>query len=62
MPVPPGLLLLGDSEVVVGMGLLMVKVFEPEVPPPGVGLATVTGAVPAVAISVARMAAAVASS
>jgi hypothetical protein len=36
-------------------GVLMVKVIDPEVPPPGVGLKTVTLAVPGDAMSEARM-------
>src|SRR5262245_1420831 len=40
-----------------GTGLLMVKLRLFELPPPGVGLFTLTLAVPAVAISLARMAA-----
>lgn len=40
-------------DVVVGTGLLIVKVCAAEVPPPKVGLNTVTEAVPAVATSVA---------
>jgi hypothetical protein len=50
----------GDSEVMPGTGLaapLMVKLELPEVPPPGVGFNTVTWAVPALAMSAARMAA-----
>lgn len=43
----------GEREVAVGMGLLIVNVCAPEVPPPGAGVATVTEAVPAVAMSVA---------
>ena len=39
----------------VGTGLVMVKVWLPEVPPPGVGLTTVTLAVPAVATSLAKI-------
>ncbi len=38
----------GDRLVSVGVGLLMLKVWPVEVPPPGVGLKTVTVAVPAV--------------
>jgi hypothetical protein len=41
----------GLRPVVVGTGLLTVKVRAPDVPPPGVGLKTVTEAVPAVAMS-----------
>lgn len=36
-------------KLIVGTGLLMVKVTALEVPPPGVGLTTVMSAVPAVA-------------
>ena len=53
---PPAVPELGEVEVRVGTGLLtavMVKVCAPDVPPPGVGLKTVTVAVPAEAISVA---------
>src|SRR4029077_8943104 len=46
-----------DSDVSVGTGLLIVKVTELEVPPPGGGLVTVTNAVPALAISAAVIAA-----
>jgi len=48
----------GFRLVTVGTGLLaplMVKVRAPEVPPPGVGLKTVTDAVPALAMSAAVM-------
>lgn len=57
---PPAVAELGERVVMVGTGLvagLMVKVRAPDVPPPGVGLKTVTLAVPAVAMSVAGMAA-----
>ena len=56
---PPAVALAGDREVTVGKGLgaLMVNAELPEVPPPGAGLETVTGAVPAAAISAAEMAA-----
>ena len=57
---PPAVAELGERELRAGTGLfaaVMVKVNPPEVPPPGVGLKTVTLAVPAVAISVAGMAA-----
>jgi hypothetical protein len=49
----PTAALLGDSELSVGTGLLMVNVLPAEVPPPGVGVNTVTEAVPAVAMSAA---------
>jgi hypothetical protein len=57
---PPAVAELGKMEVRVGTGLLaalMVNVFAEEVPPPGVGLTTVTLAVPADAMSVAGIAA-----
>ena len=53
---PPAIAEEGLMPVVVGTGLsglLIVKVSAPEVPPPGVGLKTVTGTLPAVAISAA---------
>jgi hypothetical protein len=53
----PVVALVGDSVVIVGTGLFTLKFTEFDVPPPGVGLATVTGGVPAVTRSVARMAA-----
>ena len=56
----PAVAELGEMLESVGNGLpaaLMVKVSAPEVPPPGVGLKTVTLADPAVAISAAVMAA-----
>ena len=43
----------GERLVVAGTGFRIVKVSEPEVPPPGAGVTTVTGTVPAVAISAA---------
>ena len=49
----PTAALLGEIEVAVGTGLLIVNVLAAEVPPPGVGLNTVTKAVPAVAMSAA---------
>src|SRR5207302_1756312 len=57
---PPAFALVGDSEVTAGTGLggvLMLKVSPPEVPPPGAGDVTSTGAVPAVARSAAGSAA-----
>jgi len=51
----PAVLLLGEIEVSVGAGLLMVKVWVPDVPPPGVGVKTVTGTVPAAAMSLAEI-------
>jgi hypothetical protein len=49
----------GDRVPIVGIGFvaLMVKVEVPEVPPPGVGLNTVTCPVPEAAISAAVIAA-----
>jgi hypothetical protein len=54
---PPAVALVGESEVIVGAGLLTVKLVAADVPPPGPGFVTVTGNVPAVAISVAVIAA-----
>ena len=57
-PAPPAVADEGLKLVVVGTGLsgtLIVKVWALEVPPPGVGLKTVTLAVPAVAMSAARI-------
>ena len=56
---PPAVALLGETIVSVGMGFvaLMVKARAPEVPPPGAGVNTVTEAEPAVAMSVAEIAA-----
>jgi len=50
---PPAVALEGASLVTPGTALSMVKVFAPEVPPPGVGMNTVTEAVPAVLMSAA---------
>src|SRR4029077_17997391 len=41
----------GPSEVAVGIGLSIVKLSPPEIPPPGAGVETVTSAVPPAAIS-----------
>src|SRR5207253_3134639 len=54
---PPALALPEFIALSVGAGLLMVKIWAAEVPPPGAGVSTVTWAVPAVAISPAAMAA-----
>jgi hypothetical protein len=54
---PPAVVEVGERVVVEGTGLLMVKVWLPEVPPPGAGLKTVTLAVPADVISAAVIAA-----
>src|SRR5436309_13750194 len=50
---PPATALVGEIELSVGAGLLIVNVEAADVPPPGVGLKTVTEAVPAVAVSAA---------
>ncbi len=52
---PPLAALVGERVVMVGTGLFTVNVEFPDVPPPGVGLVTVTLNVPAVAISAAAM-------
>ena len=52
---PPAVTVFGDNVVIVGTGLFTVKVAEFDVPPPGVGLVTVTGKVPAVVTSVDRI-------
>ena len=53
-PTPPAMALVGEVVVIVGTGLLIVKVAGVgEVPPPGAGLTTVTEDVPADAMSVA---------
>jgi len=49
----PTVLDVGERVVIVGSGLLTVKLITLEVPPPGAGLNTVTGVVPAAAISAA---------
>lgn len=54
---PPAVAPVGESEVIAGAGLLIVKVCAPDAPPPGDGFVTVTDGVPAVAISAAVMAA-----
>ena len=51
----PAVALVGEREVIVGRGLLTVKLTAVEVPPPGPGLVTVTGNVPACAMSAAVM-------
>ena len=56
-PAPPAVTLLGEIELSVGAGLLIVNVCALEIPPPGVGVKTVTGAVPGVAMSLAEIAA-----
>ena len=47
--------LLGEIELNVGAGLVIVNVLPAEVPPPGVGLNTLTEAVPAEAMSAAEI-------
>ena len=54
-PGSPEFFVVGLIAVIVGTGLLIVKVLAAEVPPPGAGLNTVTLAVPGVAISVFRI-------
>jgi hypothetical protein len=54
---PPAVAEVGEMLERAGTGLLMVKVSAEDVPPPGVGLKTVTLEVPEVAISVLGMAA-----
>ena len=49
----PAAAVLGEIELSVGAGLLIVNVFAEDVPPPGVGVKTVTEAVPAAAMSAA---------
>ena len=51
----PAVALEGVSFVSAGIGLLMSNVFALEVPPPGVGLNTVTCALPAVLMSAGVM-------
>ena len=51
----PAVFEVGDIEVVVGTGLLTVKVWAFEVPPPGVGLKTVILNVPAVVRSLVKI-------
>lgn len=54
---PPAVALVGAMELSVGEGLVdvMLKVFAAEVPPPGVGVKTVTEALPVAAMSLARI-------
>lgn len=56
-PVSPIVLEVGEISVVVGTGLLTVKVCALDVPPPGVGFVTVISKVPAVVRSPVKMAA-----
>jgi hypothetical protein len=50
-PLSPTAFVVGDIEVMLTSGYVMVKVAAPEVPPPGVGVNTVTLADPPLAIS-----------
>ncbi|PYM31497.1 MAG: hypothetical protein DMD80_00250 [Candidatus Rokuibacteriota bacterium] len=50
---PPTIVLLGEIQLSVGAGLLMLNVTLLDVPPPGVGVTAVTEAEPAVAMSAA---------
>ena len=52
---PPATVDVGVMLVRVGGTLLIVKLASAEVPPPGVGLSTVTLAVPAVSMSLAAI-------
>ena len=52
---PPAVVEVGEMLLVVGAGLLIVSVCEFDVPPPGAEFTTVIEAVPAVAISEARI-------
>jgi hypothetical protein len=54
---PPAVALVGARVVIVGAGLLTVKFVGADVPPPGPVFVTVTGNVPAVAMSAAAIAA-----
>src|SRR2546426_72256 len=53
----PVVALVGDTDVSVGAGLLTENVCAADVPPPGVGVSTVTGTLAAVAMSAAAIAA-----
>ena len=52
---PPAVVEVGEMELVVGTGLLIVSVCALDVPPPGVGFTTVMEAVPAATISAAAI-------
>src|SRR6202021_615648 len=54
---PPAVAVVGEIVVIVGVGLLIVNVAAPDVPPPGAGFVTVTFTVPPVAICAAVIAA-----
>src|ERR1700687_1909081 len=51
VPAPPANALVRESVAITGAGLLTVKLLAADVPPPGVGLVTVTPNIPAAAIS-----------
>ena len=53
---PPAVALVGEIELSVGAGFVavMLNVFAVDVPPPGVGVKTVTEALPVAAMSLAR--------
>lgn len=50
---PPAVAPLGERVLIVGAGLLMLKFEGADAPPPGAGLLTMTGGVPALAMSAA---------
>src|SRR5207249_10488864 len=54
---PPAVALVGEIELSVGAGFVavMLNVFAVDVPPPGVGVKTVTEALPVAAMSLARI-------
>jgi hypothetical protein len=52
-PAPPAITDVGEVSIVVGTGLLTVKVWVEDAPPPGAGVTTVNRKVPAAATSVA---------
>ncbi len=56
---PPPTIVFGDRKLSVGFafGVAIVNVCALEIPPPGVGVKTVTGAVPGVAMSLTEIAA-----
>ena len=53
---PPVIALVGAIVVIAGAGLFTVKIEAPDAPPPGAGLVTTTGKVPAAAMSAAAIA------
>jgi hypothetical protein len=56
-PAPPTVTVAGDKELTAGTGFVSEILTAEEVPPPGVALTTVTGTLPAEAISAAVIAA-----